>query len=233
MRKTAIMQPYFFPYLGYWQLFDAVDTFVVYDDVNYIKNGWINRNRILLDGRPQYITLALSGSSPFKAINETRICPDAKHTRKILGCVASAYRKAPHFEEIFPVVEKIVLHDADNIADFLCRHFRVLLDLLGLETKLLLSSRLEKDTALRGQDKVLDICGRLHTDMYVNAIGGTGLYSREAFQRRGMELRFLQSAPAPYAQFGGPFVENLSIIDVLMFNGAAATRELLRGYALI
>ena len=71
--KLAIMQPYLFPYLGYFQLIAAVDKFVFYDDVNFIKNGWINRNRLLISGKVNYITIPLSGASSFLKINQVLV----------------------------------------------------------------------------------------------------------------------------------------------------------------
>lgn len=95
------MQPYFFPYLGYWQTIQAVDRYVVYDDVNYIKGGWINRNNILINGKVSLFTLALSGASSFKQINEIEIIPDPIHRTKMLETLKQAYGKTPMFREVF------------------------------------------------------------------------------------------------------------------------------------
>lgn len=227
--KLGIMQPYFMPYLGYWQLMAAVDTYVVYDDVNYIKGGWVARNNILLNGQKHMFTITLNGASPNKLFNEITIKDDFK---KFSRLIESAYRKAPYYNDVVALLEKIYNYEDKSLGAFMLNSFQVILDYLGLKTKLILSSSLNKDNNLRGKDKVKSICRLLDADTYYNTIGGQELYEKEDFKNSGIELFFLKSELSKYNQFNNKFVEGLSIIDVLMFNSKKDIIELLEMYSL-
>ena len=230
--KLAIMQPYFFPYLGYWQMLNAVDTFVIYDDVNYIKNGWINRNNILSNGTGHLVTLALDKASPFKKINETFILSGARE--KVLGFIRNSYLKAPFFKQAFPLIEEVVSYPENNISLFLENQFKKVFSYLGIKTKILLSSRdVEKDLSLPAQDKVLQICKNTGARQYINAIGGQELYDKSTFAENGVELNFIKMNAVRYQQFGNDFAPNLSIIDVMMFNPPEAINQMLDDYDLL
>lgn len=231
--KIGIMQPYFVPYLGYWQLMNAVDRYVVYDDVNYIKGGWINRNRILMNGQPKYFNLPMLGASPNKLICEVGVNHDAGVIGKNLRIIEAAYQKAPYFMQVYPVVEQILTCGEDNLAAYLMHSFQIIGDYLGIQTELIMSSSLDKNCLLRGQDKVLAICGKLGATDYYNAIGGQKLYSFSAFQERGIQLSFLQTGDIAYEQFGDTFQSNLSILDVMMFNSKEHISNFLQEYTLI
>lgn len=232
-KKIGIMQPYFFPYLGYWQLLNAVDEYVIYDDVNYIKNGWINRNNILLNGQKHLITLPLDKASPFLPINEIRITPNIINKEKLLKTVDAAYKKAPYFAEIFPIIQAVIMEDSCLIARALENQFKLVCHYLGIKTKLIVSSQLEKNNELKAQDKVLHICHLLKGTDYINAIGGQELYSREDFRKEGLQLHFMQTNVVSYPQFKNEFVPNLSMIDILMFNSPEQIRKILDEYTLI
>lgn len=229
-KSIAIMQPYFFPYLGYFQLIKAVDVFVIYDDVNYINKGYINRNSILLSGQSHKITLALLGASQNKLINEIKISNNAK---KILKKIEMAYKKAPQFNEIFSMLKNILLHEETNLSKFIGYSLQVISNYLELNTKLLFSSEQEKDNALRAQAKILDICKRMEISTYINAIGGRELYDKATFKKQNLDLYFIKTRPQQYKQFSNEFVPNLSIIDVLMFNQKELVIKMLDQYELI
>ena len=231
--KTGIMQPYFIPYIGYWQLMNAVDQYVIYDDVNFIKGGWINRNRILIGGQPKYFNISMLGASPNKKINEIGVNHDPKLRDKDLRMLEGSYRKAPFYGKAMPLMEQILASDAENLADYIAESFGVINAYLGITTKLIKSSSLSKDCSLKGQDKVIAICKLLGTDEYYNAIGGQELYSFEEFRKNGMKLCFLRTDEIRYEQFGGEFQPNLSILDVMMFNSAEQVRQMLDRYTLI
>lgn len=234
MMKAAVMQPYFFPYLGYFQLIAAVDHFVAWDDVQYINRGWVNRNRILLNGEPAYVTLALEKAPQTANINERRIIDRTVTTQKILGQLHAAYRKAPHYDETRALVERVLAYESDNLGLFLfnslgevCRH-------LGISTALQLSSRMPKDDAgLTGSARVIAICQATGATTYVNAIGGRELYDAADFANAGLDLRFIEMLPCEYSQLPGNFVPYLSIIDVMMFNDLSTIRTFLQRYALL
>lgn len=227
--NLAIMQPYLFPYLGYFQLIRAVDAFVVYDDVNYIKRGWVNRNYILSQGKQQRITLPLQGASQNKRINQVEVC--GQH--KILSSLRQSYGKAPHFDAVYPIIEDILSQPEKNLARFLEYQLWRICDYLGLYPQWHISSELKKDNALHGQDKVLAICEDLGASHYINAPGGKELYNIEDFVRRGLRLSFIQPCSFEYRQFGKSFVPNLSIIDVMMFCDQAQCAKLLEEYDLV
>lgn len=230
--KIGIMQPYFFPYLGYWQLINAVDRYVVYDDVTYIKGGWINRNNILLNGEKHLITLPLDQSSSFKNINEIEVLGKEFAKNKVIRTIEQAYSKAPYFSTIMPMIEKIIC-DNSNIAMLNYSSVFEITQYLSLDTEIILSSKLKKNNELKGQEKVLQINELLGSDTYYNAIGGQGLYSREEFQKRGLKLNFLKMSDVQYPQFKNKFVPGLSIIDVLMFNSVEDIRILLERFTLV
>jgi hypothetical protein len=228
--NVAIMQPYLFPYLGYFQLIHAVDVFVLYDDVNYIKGGWINRNFLLAQGRAQRFTLPLEGASPYKLINCITV---GNHRGKILETVRQSYGNAPQFAVVFPLIEEILDHPERNLARFLDFSLRKLCDRLELHPRWVISSNFEKNNSLRGQDKVIVVCNRLGASRYINSPGGSDLYDRSDFRREQIELAFIEPGHTSYLQFSDPFVPNLSIIDVMMFNNVERCRELLRDYTLV
>lgn len=231
LTKLAIMQPYFFPYLGYWQLIKAVDTFVIYDDVNFIKGGWINRNNILINGDKHLFTLSLLKTSAYKHINKTKVANNGK--QKLLKCFELSYSKAPNKNEVMPLLEDIILQKEENLHLFLKYQFKKVFKYLNIDTKILLSSDIEKADNLHAQDKVIDICKRLNATQYINAIGGQELYSKEEFAKNGIQLSFIKMNEIKYKQFNNEFVSNLSIIDVMMFNSPETIKEMLDDYELI
>lgn len=226
----GIMQPYFMPYIGYWQLMAAVDKYVVYDDVNYIKGGWVSRNNILLDGERHMFTITLNGASPNKLFNEITIRDDF---HKFFRMLESAYKKAPYYQPTMALLERICKCPNRSLGEFMLHSFRSVLDYLGVHTELLLSSTIQKNDALHGKDKVKHICHIIGADTYYNAIGGQSLYDKQEFLQDGISLYFLQTNDIQYPQFNNDFVANLSIIDVLMFNSPEQTRQLLTRYSLI
>ncbi len=233
--KLSIMQPYFFPYLGYWQLIHCADTFVIYDDVNFIKGGWINRNRYLYQGEPKYFHIEMSGASPNKKINEVGLLKSSRYSpgEKLLSTFQMAYQKAPAYKEVLPVLRSIILHQEDNLAQYLEYSIRSLCEYLEIPTKILVSSQIKgKDSRLAKEKKVINICRHLGADTYINAAGGRQLYQTEEFRQAGLDLLFIEMNPVSYRQFQHPFVPSLSIVDVMMFNPKPAIQELLTQYTL-
>jgi WbqC-like protein family len=225
--STAIMQPYFMPYIGYFQLVASVDVFIVYDNLQYTKKGWINRNRFLRDGQDSLFSLPLKRASDFLDIRDRELAADFS-SDKLLNQLATAYRRAPQFAQTFPLLERIVRCDERNLFLFVERSIRHVCEHLEIPTEFRRSSSIAIDHSLKGQAKVLAICEAVGTGTYVNAVGGTDLYSKADFLARGIDLRFIKSMPIEYAQFGAPFVPWLSIVDVLMFNPIAVVRDWVR-----
>lgn len=227
------MQPYFFPYIGYWQLINAVDKFVIYDDVNYIKGGWVNRNRILCENEIRYFNVQMIGASSNKMINQILVNNDKRLIDKKIRMLEGAYKKAPYYEQVMPLLRNVLHYDNENLAAYLENAIRELCKYLDIETELLVSSNIEKKSFLRGQDKVIDICERLQATEYYNAIGGMKLYSYEDFKAHGIELKFLKTKDIYYKQFSDNFICDLSIIDVLMFNSKEFAKRLLGEYTIV
>lgn len=231
--KIGIMQPYFFPYIGYWQLINAVDKYVIYDDVNFIKGGWINRNRILMNGEAKLINLKMNGASPNKLINEIELANDIVYNKKLLKTIESCYKKAPYFEKAFPIIEDIINNSERNLSKNLEYLIKKICIYLSINTEIILSSNIEKNTELKGQDKVIEICRILGGDEYYNAIGGIELYSQNDFMNAKLKLKFLKNSTIEYKQFNNDFIENLSIIDLMMFNSVEDIKNKLEMYELI
>jgi WbqC-like protein family len=215
--RLAIMQPYFFPYIGYFQLIAAVDLFIVYDNIKYTKKGWINRNRMLQNGKDVMFSLPLKSDSDNLDVCERELAADFNRD-KLLNQFNGAYRRAPYFTQTFPLVEQIVRYEDKNLFRFLHHSIVRTCEHLGITTEIRISSRIAIDHDLKNQDKVLALCAAVGARTYMNAIGGRELYSKEAFQEKGIDLKFIQSKPFEYAQLGDAFVPWLSIIDVMMFN---------------
>lgn len=231
--KIAIMQPYIFPYIGYFQLINAVDKFVIYDDVNYIKKGWINRNNFLSHGKIHRFTIPLVNASQNRLINDTKISKNEDCIADLLNTISNSYKKAPCFDLVFSLIKEILSKYEDNIAKY---NYSALLDIskyLEIETEFLFSSELNKDNSLKGSAKILDICKVLDATKYINPIGGLDLYSKENFLKEKIELKFLKSNIIEYKQFEDEFIPWLSIIDVLMFNSKNEVKNLLNEYTLV
>lgn len=216
--KLAIMQPYFFPYIGYWQLMNAVDAYVVYDNIQYTKKGYINRNRILLNGQERVFTIPLQRASDYLDVCQRRIAPTYER-KKMLALFETAYKRAPYFEETFALLQKCVNYESDILFDYIYKSIIETADFLGIQTKIIRSSDVPDDHSLKGADRVIDICKKVGAATYVNNISGSFMYDEEVFNSHGLALSFFTAEQTPYKQFTEPFVPFLSIIDVMMFCG--------------
>jgi hypothetical protein len=231
--KLAVMQPYFLPYIGYFQLIAAADKFVVYDNIEYTKRGWINRNRMLQTGRDLLFSLPLKSDSDYLDVRDRELSQQFDR-KKLLNQIESAYRRAPQFVATFELVKRIVSHQESNLFAFIFNSIREVCDHLGITTEIVVSSDVLIDHELKGQSKVLALCDALAATTYINAIGGIDLYSKAEFEARGVDLTFIRSHDLIYDQFAQPFVPWLSIIDVLMFNPLETAKSLVStGFDLI
>lgn len=231
--RLAIMQPYLFPYIGYFQLMNSVDKFVIYDDVNYINRGWINRNRILSNGKAYMLTVPLIGASQNKLINSIAIMQDPVVVSKLLRSVSESYKKAPYYSYIFPLIEEIFLSKESNLSQFI--HFSLLKikEYLDIPTLIVKSSSIYNNDELKAQNRILDICKKEKATHYINPIGGKEIYNQEIFKNNSVELSFIKTDEIVYSQFKNDFVPGLSILDILMFNSVTQTKSLLLKYQLI
>ncbi|UHA75426.1 WbqC family protein [Paenibacillus sp. 481] len=225
--KVAIMQPYFFPYIGYYQLIDSVDLFVIYDNIQYTKKGWINRNRFLQNGKDAYFSIPLQKASDYLNVVDRTVALEFKK-EKLLNQLREVYKKAPNYEKAFPIFKNCILHDESNLFKYIYYSINKVIGELDIQTNMIVSSSIDVDPTLRGQDKVLAICKELNATTYINPIGGVDLYSKEDFAEKGIDLNFIKSKPIEYKQYDDEFVPWLSIMDIMMFNDLATVRGMLK-----
>ena len=229
--KIAIMQPYFLPYIGYFQLMNAVDEFVIYDNIKFTKKGWINRNRILVDGKDSYITIPLKKDSDYMDVRDRRLAEIWLFERNtMLNRIIGAYKKAAYFDCAYPIVEKCILFEEYNLFNFILNSLNLIKEYLGLQTPFLISSSILIDHELKAEEKVIAICEARKADSYFNPVGGVQLYSKDRFQEQGIDLHFLKTSDFSYRQFNNKFVPFLSIIDVMMFNSKEEIKEYLNSF---
>lgn len=233
-KKLAIMQPYFFPYLGYWQLLAAVDTFVVLDDVNFINRGWINRNRIAVNGEPAWLTVPLQGASQNRLISDIAIAADDGWKRTMLRTLAHAYAKAPESGTVLAQFEQWLTHATGDLSSALNLGLNQMAATLDIATNIVPSSRIYPKQGLKGQDRILDICKREEAAIYVNPPGGRELYDEESFRQAGIELMFLQpELHKEHLRTGAKDGTVLSILDSMMHNPAAVLTDAVKRCQLI
>lgn len=232
--NVSIMQPYLFPYIGYFQMLNVAEYFVIADDVQYIKKGWINRNRILYNDEVHMITIPVIRESTSLNIKERHFVNDPIKKQKILNFIYHAYCKAPHFEDCYELIERVYKFSNNNIAGFLFNSLKEISLYLDLKTTLLMESEMNLPAELDYQESIIYVCKKLKAERYINSIGGMELYSSEKFKENDITLKFIKTRESlKYKQFNDKFVPNLSIIDVMMFNSQVEIRQLLTEYDLI
>lgn len=228
--KVAIMQPYFLPYLGYFQLINTADKFVFYDDVTFIKQGWINRNQIKVNNQQTMFTAPVKKASSFELIKDTELHPQLymKWKKKFLKTLQQAYGKAPYFEQVFPLVRDLLEKDFKIISDLAVESVRMVYTYLELNTEMYISSRSFSDShGLDRADRIIQITKSLKAQTYVNSPGGQELYSKEYFKNKGVTLYFIEPVLPQYNQLGKEFIPGLSILDILMNNSVKDIRDML------
>ena len=229
--SIAIMQPYFFPYIGYFQLIQVVDTYIIADDLHYIKHSFINRNSILMNNESFKISLHIKGASQNKLINEIEV---GENATELLETLRRTYKKAPYFRNAYPLVENILHSKEKNLARFLGNSLIQIAKYLNIKTTILYSSEIDKDNSLMMDERIIDICKRLNEHHYINPIGGTKLYSKKEFLKKDIQVSFLSlSSSLAYMQYTDDFIPDLSIIDVIMFNSKEEISTMLKQYELL
>ena len=228
------MQPYFMPYIGYFQMIKSVDTFIFYDDVNFIKQGWINRNRILLNNKDFLFTIPLHNATSFSLIKDTLLNEKFYPIWKVkfLQSIAQNYKKAPHFEVVYSLISTVLNTNCQSISELAIESVKMVSGYLNLNTEFYVASERYQNIQLEREKRLIAICKNENATNYINAVGGKELYSKEVFKANGIELQFIASKPIVYKQFKDDFIPWLSIIDVLMFNSVAEVNELLNKYEL-
>ncbi|MCL2050594.1 MAG: WbqC family protein [Lachnospiraceae bacterium] len=230
--RVAIMQPYLFPYIGYYQLMNAVDKFILLDSVNYIKKGFINRNYILVNGTKHLFTINIKNKSQNTLIKDILLDNEDENKERFLKSIYLSYKKAPYFEQIYPMITKIVNKKHERIVELILSSIYLINDYLGISTSIVPTS-IGYNNGLKGQERIIDICKKEKASHYINPGGGISLYEQDLFNENGLKLSFLKTNPIKYKQYNNDFVPNLSIIDVLMFNSPETIAGFLKEYELI
>jgi len=232
--KLAIMQPYFMPYIGYFQLINSVDEFIIYDNIQYTKKGWINRNQILSNGTPQLISIPLKKDSDYLDVVGRELSESWSNDRKkIINIIKSSYNKSPYFQETFELILKCLNNPERNLFKFIYDSLILINEYLDIKTKIIISSIIDVDHTLKSQDKVLSICRERKATQYINSVGGQELYNKDIFKQNKVDLNFIKTNPIQYKQFNNEFIPWLSIIDVIMFNSKEQIKNYLNSYNLV
>ena len=253
--KLGIMQPYFFPYLGYFQGINAADKYILYDNLNFIKEAWMNRNRYLIkNGKSGFFTVPLKAKSSFKKICEIELIDNSTWKKKILNSLFLNYKSAEYFDDVFPMIENVINYPTNKLTELNFQSIKSVCDFLNLKTELsadslkyidieikLAADKIDKknfpDIKLinwqRKIIRIIEISRMEKADIFINAIGGMELYSKEVFNNNGIELLFVKTLAYCYKQQSTVFYPNLSIVDVLMNCGRERTNELIKNYELV
>lgn len=229
------MQPYFLPYIGYFQLMKYADIFVVYDNIQFTKKGWIHRNRFLLNGKDALFSISILKDSDFLDIKERKLSEEFLDINmKTMRKIESSYKKAPFFDQVYPLFQKCFFFtEHKNLFDFVYNSIQIIRDYLKIETKILISSELDNENhLLKGKDRVQFICKKLNANQYINPIGGKDLYDKLDFANQSIDLKFLEAIQIEYSQFNFEFVPWLSILDILMFNSVEQVNIMLDQFEL-
>ena len=228
------MQPYFMAYIGYYQLINSVDKFIIYDNIQYTKKGWINRNRILCDNKERLISLPIKKDSDYLNVCDRELSESWINDKvKMLNIIKTTYGKSPYFNEVYPLISRCINNSETNLFKFIYDSILEMNKFLDIKTKMIISSTLDINHDLKSQDKVLALCLNQNADTYINSIGGVELYDKKTFKEHNIELNFIKSNPINYKQFNNEFIPWLSIIDVLMFNSKEEIKNYLNQYTLI
>jgi len=231
---VGIMQPYLLPYIGYWQLLKLVDVFVIYDNIEFSKSGWFHRNYFLIGGDKKLFTISLKkDSNSLDVINRFLAEDSEKQIQKTLMQIKSAYRKAPYFDTVYPILQDIFSNKEKNLFGYIFFSIEKICQYLGINTKIVRSSNIKINHNLKAQAKVIAINKALKAKAYINTIGGRGLYDKNSFSAEAIDLKFIEPKLIEYKQFNTPFQSHMSIIDIMMFNSIEQISDMLENYTLI
>lgn len=232
--KIAIMQPYLFPYIGYFQLINAVDKFVFLDDVNFIKKGWINRNQLLINDKAHLFSVPLNKPSQNKLINEIKLALDQKWLKHFYSTLEFNYKKAPFYKEIFPLIQSVFKENHTTISDLAIESVKKIANHLDISTHFELSSQMYPQTkGMKKANRLIEICSIKKAKNYINSYGGIDLYDKNYFNKHNINLFFIENVISSYNQYNNSFVGGLSMIDVLMFNHKQKVKQMLNEFKLI
>lgn len=235
--KIGIMQPYFFPYIGYFSLIKYVDKFIFFDTPQYISHGWVNRNRILdQKGNPDYITVPIKKVSRETPIKEIEISMDKNWRETIVGKLSVYKRKAPNYDAVINFVKDILYgSEYSNLSELNCMSIERTCEMIGLTNDFSVFSKMDLQIGqVNAPDEwALYITRALQGDIYVNPPGGQSFFDKEKYESNNIKLQFLESRLRPYIQRIGRFEPGLSILDAMMFCKNDEIKDMLEDYRII
>jgi hypothetical protein len=231
----AVMQPYIFPYIGYFNLINSATHFVFYDDVDYIKQGWINRNRILINGHPSYFSIPLSNGRSGVQIREVKVFNLSHFYKKFKRTLEQSYGKSPFFDIGLSYVEKVLLSGEENISKLAELSISEASNMLEIEASVYRSSSDFSDSKGIGRsERLISIAQQLNCKTYVNSINASFLYDKQYFSMRGVNLSFIKPKLVGYNQLNATkFIPGLSIIDLIMNLSLDEIKSQLDSYELV
>lgn len=233
IRRLAIMQPYLFPYLGYYQLMAAVDRFMLLDDVNFIKRGWVNRNRILVQGKEHIFTLPVTAASQNRRINDLALHEYPRWRSRFFNTLQRAYARSDHFASAMDILDYALPQEAESLQEVLGHSLISISRTLGIDTEIICTSQVDPEPQQRGSERILALCRENATREYLNLPGaGRDLYDPADFATAGIRLRFLQPVIQAYPQQAETFVPRLSLVDIIMNNSIDEIQTLLAAFTL-
>lgn len=233
-KKVAIMQPYFFPYLAYFSLIKHTDQFILFDPVQFIRHGWIERNRILKqNGGWLYIKVPLLKHSRDTIIKDIKINNEIKWQDKILAQLVIYKKKAPYYNEVITLLKELFSKEYESITNLNKKSIELVCDYLSIEHDIQVFSKMDLDieTPNASDEWALNICKSMgNIKEYWNPSGGEEFFSREKYKANDIKLNFLHLNEFEYKQFDDHFEPGLSIIDTMMFNSVETINQYLNNY---
>jgi len=228
--KVAIMQPYFMPYIGYFQLINAVDEFIIFDTPQFIRHGWIERNNILkLDGESSYIKVPLVKQSRDTSIKDMIINNSTNWQKKILAQITHYKKKAPYYNDVLTLLDTIFKEQTESIVDLNYKSLKLICNYLDITTPIKIWSEmnLEIEEVNAPDEWALNICKKINATTYINPIGGLSFFDTKKYLTSNIDIKFIKSKEILYNQFDNNFTPWLSIIDILMFNSKNNIKNML------
>ena len=224
------------PYIGYFSLIKHVDQFILFDTPQFIRHGWIERNRILKEnGEPLYIKVPLKKHKREAAINKLVINNSVSWKDKILAQLIPYKKKAPHYNVVIKLFQDVFEEETESIVELNYVSLRKICDHLDIKTEIKIWSEMKVDieVVIAADEWALNICKAINADTYYNAIGGASFFDKSKYENAGISLNFMETEPIHYTQFDNEFIPWLSIIDIMMFNSVEEINVMLDNYQLV
>ena len=237
--KLGIMQPYLFPYVGYFSLIKYTDKWIVFDTVQYIEKGWMNRNQIIHPTKPEatYFIVPLKKHPRETLIKDVEINQNENYIERINGQFSAAYKKrrAPYYSEVMEIINSCFSKEKKSLSQLNICSLHSVCKYLGIPFNYDIFSKMNLDInpVHDAGEWALNISKALHAKEYVNPPGGVDIFDRKKFDDANIALNFLKINFTPYDQKKANFIEGLSILDLMMFNSPEKINEMLDNYILI